>query len=222
MRIKTQMTLFAFMLFVAVHAQQTVENNKPQAGRVTEIRDEHVEVIDGRIEVINRVVRQTETRVIGQPSEKDVKSTKEAKSPGKKDEKVSAMAADAAVAAPSLDPPAAETADPKRVIRYFCRCWKDGDFKRMWWTMSPRYRLKAKYEEFCAVFVEDARFNGGLADENLEPDVQQDDGVVTLTVELRFKLRRVRPRKVKAVCELTKDGYRISESGIIPVDFDNL
>ena len=195
-------------------------------GRVTEVRDEHVEVIDGKLELVSRTIKQSETRVVGEkpvppppPTSETVEKVVE------KVVEVEVAAAAVVVAAtepPSLEPPAADAAEPRRLIRYFCRCWKDGDFERMWWAMSPRYRLKAKYDEFCAVFAYDERMNGGLADENIGPNAKHDEDGVTLEVELRFKRRRVRPRTVKAVCEITKDGYRIAESGIIPIEWDNL
>lgn len=195
--------------------RQGVIKHPDAPGKVTEVRDEHVEVIDDKLELVTRTVKQTETRVIGElPSKK-----------GKKDAEVQleVAAVAVAVAAPAnLEPPALEAAETRRLIHYFCRCWKDGDYQRMWWAMSPRYRLKAKYEEFCAVFAEDAKVNGGLMDENIGQNERHDDWGATLDVELRFKIRRAQPRKVKVSCERTENGYRISECGIIPVDMNNL
>lgn len=194
--------------------RQSVVQNPDAPGKVTEVRDEHIEVIDDKLELVTRTIKKTETRVVGaNPPEDTVKEA---------DVVVASAAVVVAATPPSLEPPAEESAETRRLVHYFCRCWKDGDYERMWWAMSPRYRLKAKYEEFCAVFVDDAKSNGGLKDENIGPNEHHDDWGASLDVELRFKLRRAKPRKVKVMCERTKDGYRISESGIIPIDLNNL
>lgn len=199
---------------VPIVEKPSVAREPDKPGKVTEVRDEHVEVIDGKLELVTRTVKQTETRVVGENAPRE---TADAAAIA-----VAAAAVAVTVTSPSLDPPAEDAAETRRLIRYFCRCWKDGDYERMWWAMSPRYRLKAKFEEFCAVFADDAKINGGLMDENIGPNERHDDWGATLDVELRFKLRRSKPRKVKVACERAKDGYRIAESGIIPVDLNNL
>ena len=93
----------------------------------------------------------------------------------------------------------------------------------MWWTMTPKYRKAVPLKRFIALFEADAERTGGLKDENINvPDV--DEGkFYTITVDLTFNFTQAKGRRVKAVLEKNpKTGYRIQESGIIPLDLNNL
>ena len=189
--------------------RENVSSKSVLAGRVTEVRDEHVEVIDDKLELVTTTTKRTESRIV-QPAPEP-------------EGVVVAAAVVAVVPEPeSFEPPASESAEARRLVRYFCKCWKDGDYLHMWWAMTPQYRLKAKYEEFLAVFADDAKANGGLLDENIGPHEHHDDWGVALDVVLRFRLRRADARRVRAFCEQTKDGYRIGECGLVPLDMRNL
>ena len=68
---------------------------------------------------------------------------------------------------PPPEPPAADAAEPRRLVRYFCKAWKDKDYERLWWAMSPEYRSEVSLKKFKKLFVSDAELNGGLVDENI-------------------------------------------------------
>lgn len=124
---------------------------------------------------------------------------------------------------PPPEPTVTTSADPRKLVRYFCRQWKDENYEAMWWAMTPKYRKSVSLKKFISLFEADAERTGGLKDENITmPDV--DEGkLCTVTVDLMFAFARAKGRRVKAVLEKNpKTGYRIRESGIIPLDFDNL
>ena len=118
-------------------------------------------------------------------------------------------------------PPAKDASEPKRLVRYFCRAWKDEDFKRMYGAMEPKYRKSVSFEAFQKLFESDAEMNNGLADENIAGGEEEDGAAIELTVALRFKNKRVQQRNVKALVIKTPDGFRLKSSPIIPLDLDN-
>ncbi len=121
-----------------------------------------------------------------------------------------------------LEPSAFDAMDPRRLIRYFCRMWKEEEYNRMYWTMTPQYRASVSLEKFKSLFEADAERTGGLKDENIVVDDVDEGKFYIVTVDLRFNLIRARDRRVKAVLEKGKNGYRIKSSGIIPLDLDDL
>lgn len=123
---------------------------------------------------------------------------------------------------PPPEPPAADAADPRRLVRYFCRMWKDEEYEAMWWAMTPKYRKSVSLEKFRSLFEADAEQNGGLKDENIVLDDVDEGKEYVVTVDLRFNFVRARDRRVKAVLEKTKQGYRVKASGIIPLDLNDL
>ena len=123
---------------------------------------------------------------------------------------------------PPPEPPAEEAAEPRRLVRYFCKAWKDEDWERMWWAMTPKYRRKVSLKKFTELFTDDAEANGGLKDENIVSEVETNVGVA-VKVTLTFKFRQARPRVVKAEVERIPGGaYRVVDSAIIPVDLNDL
>lgn len=123
---------------------------------------------------------------------------------------------------PPPEPPATEASDPRRIVRYFCRAWKDGDYKRMYWAMDAGYRKNKTLKKFSALLESDKEFNGGLADENITVDDTTIGGNTQVTVDLRFTFKNARDRRVKALVTKTLKGYRIVNSGIVPVDMNDL
>ena len=124
---------------------------------------------------------------------------------------------------PPPEPPDADAAEPRRLVRYFCKCWKDEDYNRLWWAMTPQYRKNTPFRKFAKFFAEDKESNGGLVDENIVlSDVELDDGGVQVTVDLRYRFKRVPVKRVKAVVEKKGTVYRVRESGLIPIDLDDL
>lgn len=124
---------------------------------------------------------------------------------------------------PPPEPPAADAAEPRRLVRYFCKAWKDKDYERLWWAMSPQYREKVSLKKLQKIFESDAEMNGGLLDENIIETVKTKDGNEGVKLELIFKFPRAQHRFVLAVAERQPGGaFRIVESPFIPKDLDDL
>ena len=119
-------------------------------------------------------------------------------------------------------PPESASRDPRRLIRYFCKNWKDENYTEMYYSMSSKYRKKVSLKKFTAIFEADAETNGGLDDENiLSIDTKHRLGCVAV-VDLKFNFNKARNRRVQAVLEKTKDGLRLKECGLIPLDMNDL
>jgi len=124
---------------------------------------------------------------------------------------------------PPPEPPAADAAEPRRLVRYFCKAWKDKDYERMWWAMSPQYRKKTPLKKFKKLFTSDSEMNGGLIDENIIETAKTKDGNEGVQVELIFKFPKVQHRFVMAVAERQAGGaFRMVDSPFIPLDLDDL
>lgn len=120
-------------------------------------------------------------------------------------------------------PPAADAAEPRRLVRYFCKAWKDKDYERLWWAMSEGYRQDVSLKKFKKLFVSDAETNGGLLDENILEAAKTKDGNEGVKVELIFKFPRAQHRFVMAVAERQPGGqFRLVASPFIPLDLDDL
>ena len=119
-------------------------------------------------------------------------------------------------------PPAKDASEPKRLVRYFCKAWKDEDFKRMYGAMEPKYRKSTTYDKFKKLFEDDAEANDGLSDENISGGEEESGAAVQLSVSLQFKNKRVKQRSVKALVIKTPDGFRLKSSPIIPLDLEDL
>lgn len=124
---------------------------------------------------------------------------------------------------PPPEPSAADAAEPRRLVRYFCKAWKDKDYERLWWTMSKDYRKKVSLKKFKKLFLSDAEINGGLLDENILEAGKTKDGNEGIKVELIFKFPRAQHRFVMAVAERQSGGqFRLVNSPFIPLDLDDL
>ncbi len=123
---------------------------------------------------------------------------------------------------PPPEPPAAEAAEPRRLVRYFCKAWKDEDWERLWWAMEPSYRKSVPLKKFKKIFEDDAEGTGGLKDENILEEGKTNTGE-GVRVELIFKFPRAKHRLVMAeVRRVPGGGFRVAKSPIIPLDFDDL
>lgn len=123
---------------------------------------------------------------------------------------------------PPPEPPAADAAEPRRLVRYFCKAWKDEDWERLWWAMTPKFRKEVSLKEFKTRFIDDVELNGGLKDENIV-EVSKTNSGVAVKVELLFKFENAKPRVVNAVVERIVGGqYRVTDSAILPVDLNDL
>ena len=173
---------------------------------ITEVKDIHVEVVGDLYEHVNTTTRRSEIRPIKQ-NEPPVIETAKVVVP---------------VEETLLTPPPEESSDPILLVHYFCRMWKGCDYERMWWAMSPEYRLQVQKKEFVKVFVADKDRNGGLDDGNIEGGATYNRKGATMSVKLSFAFEGASARKAKVHAVQTKDGWRIGDSGIIPVNLDRL
>ena len=124
---------------------------------------------------------------------------------------------------PPPEPPEADAAEPRRLVRYFCKAWKDKDYERMWWAMSPQYRKKVSLKKFKRLFESDAEQNGGLKDENILEEGGTRKGNKAVKTELIFKFPKAKHRIVAAEAERQPGGaFRIIESPVIPLDLEDL
>jgi len=92
----------------------------------------------------------------------------------------------------------------------------------MYYSMTPAYRKKTTLEKFTALFEADAGINGGLDDENILSEEPGHRLGHVFAVDLKFKFNRAKNRVVQVILEKTKEGYRIKECGLIPLDMDDL
>ena len=121
-------------------------------------------------------------------------------------------------------PPAEDASEPERILHYFCRAWKDWDFKAMYGAMASDYREDVPYRRFEALFKGDIETNGGLLDESIAAE-PADSGAaaVRLRVVLRYRNAHAAPRTVVALAVREgANGWRIAGSGLIPLDLDDL
>lgn len=124
---------------------------------------------------------------------------------------------------PPPEPPEADAAEPRRLVRYFCKAWKDKDYERMWWAMSPQYRKKVSLKKFRKFFESDAEMNGGLKDENILEEGETRKGNKSVKTELIFKFPKAKHRIVAAEAERQTGGaFRIVESPLIPLDLEDI
>lgn len=124
---------------------------------------------------------------------------------------------------PPPEPPAEEANEPRRLVHYFCKAWKDKDYERLWWAMSSDYRKKVSLKKFTKLFEEDAETNGGLLDENILETAKTRNGDEGVKVELIFRFPRAKHRFVMAAARRQLGGvFRIVESNIIPLDLEDL
>ena len=119
-------------------------------------------------------------------------------------------------------PSAEESATPRTLADYFCRMWRDEDYKAMYYCMSKGYRSQVEFAKFAALFALDAERTGGLDSGVFVAEDPDNAAGPLLLLDLKFMKKKMPTRRVKAVFEKTKDGYRLVKSGILPVDFSNL
>ncbi len=121
-------------------------------------------------------------------------------------------------------PPAEDASEPERILHYFCRAWKDWDFKAMYGAMASDYRADVPYRRFEALFKGDIETNGGLLDESIAAEpAGSGAAAVRLRVVLRYRNAHAAPRTVVALAVREgANGWRIAGSGLIPLDLDDL
>lgn len=122
---------------------------------------------------------------------------------------------------PPPEPSAEDAKEPRKLIRYFCRMWKEEEYEAMYWAMTSKFRKSMTLKKFTALFEDDAEITGGLKDENMVLRDDDEGKTYIVVVDLMFNNVRMKTRRVKAVLEKTKGGYRI-KSGLVPIDMSDL
>jgi hypothetical protein len=120
------------------------------------------------------------------------------------------------------EPPTEDSTEPERLVRYFCKAWKNEDFNLMYGAMHTDYRDQVRFKEFKELFIKDNKRSGGLRDEKIPKNADALGGNITLIVHLHYNNKTAGVRKVKATLTKTPRGYRLIKSGILPVNFNNL
>ncbi|NLX25604.1 MAG: hypothetical protein GXY61_06545 [Lentisphaerae bacterium] len=120
------------------------------------------------------------------------------------------------------EPPATDASEPRRIVRYFCRAWKDEDYKAMYGAMDKGYRRGKSFTAFEALFENDKDGNGGLKDENIDKAEAHEGAATVMKVELIYRSKRAKPKKVVAKVIKTPQGYRLIDCGLLPIDFNDL
>lgn len=120
------------------------------------------------------------------------------------------------------DPPPREVGEPERFIHYYCRCWKDEAFAKMYGLLHASLRERLPFKTFKERYIEDAEFNAGLKDEAILEQVKNLGSEVTWRVNLVFQSNRAKPRTVTVTLKKTRGEYRLVESGLIPIDLEDL
>ena len=88
--------------------------------------------------------------------------------------------------------------------------------------MKDSYRSQVSLKKFAALFQSDAEGNGGLKDENIDVPEVAAGASISLKVHLVFRSDRAKTRTVIAEVVKTPKGYRIVDSGILPLDLNSL
>lgn len=120
------------------------------------------------------------------------------------------------------EPPATDASEPHRIVRYFCRAWKDEDYKAMYGAMDKGYHKGKSFAAFETLFENDKEGSGGLKDENIDKTEAHEGAAVILKVELVYRSKRAKPKKVVAKVIKTPQGYRLIDCGLLPIDFNDL
>ncbi len=124
---------------------------------------------------------------------------------------------------PPPEPPDAEATEPRRLVHYFCKLWKDEDYESMWWAMSPQYRKKVSLNKFTKLFMDDKETNGGLLEENILETAKTRKGNKGVKVELIFRFPKAKHKIAIAEAERQPGGvFRLVESTLLPLDLDDL
>ena len=120
------------------------------------------------------------------------------------------------------EPPEREVSEPERLIHYYCRCWKDESWDKMYGMLDENARRAIPFEEFKQRYQEDTDTTGALKDEKLVEELTNSGHESHWKVQLVFRNKRTKPRDVVAKCKHGVNGYRLLECGLIPIDLNNL
>lgn len=123
---------------------------------------------------------------------------------------------------PFPDPPVEDSKDAKSIINYFCKFWKGEKYNLMYGAMTLNYRKKVSFKKFNSLLEEDKSGNGGLAGHKTTGKGSFVGATIRLPVTLKFNSKRAKERKVVACVVKSGKGYRVEDSGILPIDLNSL
>jgi len=120
------------------------------------------------------------------------------------------------------EPPIDLVSTPKSLLIYYQDAWEKKDYPAMYGALHDSVRENVSYEQFLSRLKEDAEGNFGLKKFDFKNKIPSNAYKVKTEIVLRFKNERAQPRRVVAELIETPNGYRILDSGIIPIDLGNL
>lgn len=112
--------------------------------------------------------------------------------------------------------------DAVALLTYYCRAWLEGDYCRMYGALSAETRKEIPFKTFRKRYEADYETTGGIISARILEGETIQGKVVKYKVEVYFFNPRKPARTVTAALERTPDGFRVVESGIIPIDLDAL
>jgi hypothetical protein len=116
----------------------------------------------------------------------------------------------------------AVTKTPSETIKYFCQCWIKDDFKAMYGVLDNTVSDAMGFEKFRKRYKSDAETTLGLAGAKLLDDGKESGAATQVRMELYFRNERVPARRITALLRSTAKGYRVLESGLIPMDMGDM
>ena len=114
------------------------------------------------------------------------------------------------------------TQTPAETVKYFCELWIKDEFKRMYAVLENSTKKSIGYATFKKRYLSDAETTLGLAGAKILDDGIQSGTQTKVGVELYFRNEKVPVRIITALLRNTAEGYRVLESGLIPIDMDDL
>ena len=177
------------------------QNNQDSQGGTTADKTEDKNKGTGQSPTLDTVMVETKTKVIIN------RAPGETVEPKKKEVEVDLEAV---------------TKTPADTVKYFCHCWMKDDFKEMYRVLDPAASQAIGFDAFLKRYKSDAETTLGLAGAKLLDEGKGSGSSTQCRVELYFRNERVPARKITALLRSTARGYRVLESGLIPVDMNDM
>ena len=119
-------------------------------------------------------------------------------------------------------PPDAETQDLFSFLKYYCIAWINENYCVMYGALAAKLQIVMSYDQFKERYLSDAERTGGLSGVLLLDSGSVQGNTLRCKLELHFINERIKPRVVTCALEKTKKGFRLLESGLIPLDLDDM
>ncbi len=102
---------------------------------------------------------------------------------------------------------------------YFCEQWSAVHYEAMYYAMTPAYRKRVSFKAFIKRFEADMELTGGLKSARVQGEVVTQGKYTHVPLTLTFHGQNTQPRTVKALAERTPEGFRLADSGLIPLTY---